>query len=59
MTSDTAYGTPHGAPIDYDWLRLYQRSLSTPAIPRLRLRPGIARILRALGLITAVATPAV
>lgn len=59
MTSDTAYGTPHGAPIDYDWLRLYQRSLSTPAIPRLRLRPGIARILRALGLITAVAAPAV
>lgn len=59
MTSDTAYGTPHGAPIDYDWLRLYQRSPAIPASPRLRLRPGMARILRALGLITAVAAPAV
>lgn len=59
MTSDTAYGTPHGAPIDYDWLRLYQRSPAAPAGPRLRLRPGVARVLRALGLITAVAAPAV
>lgn len=54
MTMDTAYGTPHGAPIDYNWLRLLRRGDDT----RLRIRPTIARILRALGLLAAAGSTA-
>lgn len=56
MTLDTAFGTPHGAPIDYDWLRLLRRE--EPSRTHLRLRPGTARLLRAFGVLAAAAAPA-
>jgi quinol monooxygenase YgiN len=48
MTMDTAHGTPHGAPIDYDWLRLLRRAR------RPQRRTGFARLLHALGLLAVV-----
>jgi len=56
MTLDTAFGTPHGAPIDYNWLRQLRRDET--ARPHLRLRPGTARLLRAFGVLAAAAAPA-
>lgn len=56
MTLDTAFGTPHGAPIDYNWLRLLRRDEA--ARPRLRLRPATARLLRAFGVLAAASAPA-
>ncbi|WP_386070613.1 NIPSNAP family protein [Tahibacter sp. UC22_41] len=56
MTLDTAFGTPHGAPIDYNWLRLLRREETSRT--HLRLRPGTARLLRAFGVLAAVAAPA-
>lgn len=46
MTRDTAYGAPHGAPLDDNWL-----TLLAPA-PR-RTRPNAMQVLHALGLIAA------
>lgn len=51
MTLDTACGTPHGAPVDYNWTRLLRRDETPHA--RLRLRPGTARLLRAFGVLAA------
>jgi hypothetical protein len=56
MTLDTACGTPHGAPVDYNWLRLLRRDEAPRA--RLRLRPGTARLLRLFGVLATAATPA-
>lgn len=56
MTLDTAFGTPHGAPIDYNWLRLLRHDDASRT--HLRLRPGTARLLRAFGVLAAAAAPA-
>jgi quinol monooxygenase YgiN len=48
---DTAYGTLNAPPIDYNWMKLFARRDTRRT--RLRVRPGIARVLRALGVIAA------
>jgi quinol monooxygenase YgiN len=54
MTMDTVYGAAQAAPTDYNWLRLLRRSDRR----RLRIRPAIAYILRALGLLAAAGSSA-
>lgn len=51
MPTDFAYGTPDASPIDHNWLRLVARSGARRE--RVRVRPGVARILRALGVLAA------
>lgn len=52
MTIDSVYAPPNAPPIDHDWLRLFARG-TAHRTTRLRVRPGVARILRALGVIAA------
>lgn len=56
MTLDTAFGTPHGAAVGYNWLRLLRSNETSRT--RLRLRPGTARLLRAFGVLAAATAPA-
>jgi quinol monooxygenase YgiN len=53
MNSGTVYGTPHSTSINYSGLRLFPRR--PPQRRSLRLSPGVAWVLRALGLISAAA----
>lgn len=52
MPLDSACGTRHGPP-GYCWLRLLTHGAARRERSRIRLRPGVARLLRALGLIAA------
>lgn len=55
MTIDSVYAPANAAPVDYNWLRLLTRSDARRERLRVKVRPGIARILRALGVIAAAA----
>lgn len=55
MTMDTAYGTPPGAQLDYNWLRLLRRG--TAAAPRAQ-QPLFSRLLQMLGVAAVAGSPA-
>lgn len=54
MTMDTAYGTPPGAQLDYNWLRLLRRGNAAASRVRQTL---LARLLQTLGVAAVASSP--